>query len=143
MHCTGRVGDGDKLVEDNRDSEVARVLGDLLKVVKVAMPPEFFAVDPRVIRARELLARLSQVSESRPPSVIRSSADALVELAFSDTPLEMLQGEPEPTWDVTLGIDRFMASREAPGKRSDAVVLMLREWLTANGYLELPPEEPN
>jgi hypothetical protein len=43
-----------------------------------------------------------------------------------------------PPWDVTEGLDAFMGSAEAPSTRTEAVVLILREWLTANGYLELP-----
>lgn len=143
VHCTGRRGYGDKSVGSDRNGDFARVLGDLLKVVKVAMPPELFAVDPRIIRARKLLAELSEISSGRPPSTIRSSAGELVELAFSDVPLDLLTAEPEPQWDITLGIDRFMASGLAPVDRREAVEQIIREWLSANGYLQLPPEETN
>jgi len=126
------------------EKEIAQTLSDLLKVVKVAMPPDLFAVDPRVHRARQLLAELTQLSQGRPPSIVRwASDDKVLELAFSDTPLDMLRSEPEPQWDITLGIDRFMVSAEAPRDRRQAVEQIIREWLTANGYLELAPDDPN
>ena len=143
VHSTRRLGDGDKLVASDRDGDFGRVLGDLLKVVKVAMPPELFSVDPRIVRARKLLAELSEISRSRPPSTIKSSAGELLDLAFSDVPLDLLTAEPKPQWDITLGLDRFMASGSAPVDRREAVELIVREWLIANGYLELPPEEPH
>ncbi len=125
------------------NEEMAIVLADLLKVVKVAMPPDLFLIDPRVLNARRLLASLRQVSESRPPAMVGSGADTLLDLAFSDTPLDVLVTEPEAVWDITLGIDRFMVSGVAPAERREAVEQIIREWLTANGYLELPPEEQN
>ena len=103
------------------------------------MPPDLFTVDPRILRARQLLAILTQVSESRPPSVIKSTADELLELEFSETPLDLLVTEPGAKWDITLGIDRLMASGVAPAERTVAVEQIIREWLTANGYLELEP----
>ena len=132
------------MVEKVSDEEVAQTLSDLLKVVKVAMPPDLFAIDPRVLKARQLLAQLRQVSQDRPPSIVRKApVDQVLDLAFSDTPLEMLREEPDPRWDITLGLDRFMVSGFAPTDRREAVELIIREWLTANGYLELAPEEPN
>lgn len=125
------------------DEEMAIVLADLLKVVKVAMPPDLFSIDPRVLNARQLLASLRQVSGSRPPAVVGSGTNTLVDLAFSETPLDALVAGPEAVWDITVGIDRFMVSGLAPADRRDAVEQIVREWLTANGYLELPPEEPN
>lgn len=134
---------GDKFVGRVGDEKIATVLADLLKVVKVAMPADLFAVDPRVIKARQLLAELRQVSEHRPPAVIRSSSDALLDLAFSETPLDLLKAQPDAQWDITLGIDRFIVSGFAPADRREAVEQIIREWLTANGYLELGPEDPN
>lgn len=137
----GDTGSGD--LAKVSDEEVARTLSDLLRVVKVAMPPELFRVDPRVIKARQLLAGLREVSGSRPPSVLKSTADDLLDLAFSDTPIDLLTSEPDAKWDITLGLDRFMVSGFAPTDRREAVEQILREWLTANGYLELGPEDPN
>ena len=44
--------------EKAKDAYTATVLEDLLRVVKVAMPEDLFAIDPRVIKAQALLARL-------------------------------------------------------------------------------------
>jgi len=134
---------GDKSVVSTSDEEMATVLAALIAVVKVAMPADLFLVDPRVIKARQLLATLREVSAHRPPAVIGSSADNLLDLALSDTPLDMLTAEPEAAWDITLGIDRFMVSGFAPADRREAVEQVIREWLTANGYLELGPEDAN
>ena len=143
MHSRTAGEDGDKYVARVGDKELGAVLADLLKVVKVAMPADLFVVDPRVRKARQLLAELTQVSENRPPAVISSSDADLVDLALSDTSLDLLTAEPEATWDITLGIDRFMVSGYAPANRQAAVEQIIREWLTANGYMELQPEEPN
>jgi hypothetical protein len=37
---------------------IARVIHDLITIAKVAMPAELFKVDPRIIRAEALLAKL-------------------------------------------------------------------------------------
>lgn len=124
---------------------MAGTLADLLAVVKVAMPPELFAIDPRVHKARQLLADLQHVSsEGRPPSILRTaSTDEVLSLAFSEVPLDLLTRRPEPQWDITLGLDRFMMSGFAPANRREALELIVREWLTANGYLELQPDDPH
>jgi hypothetical protein len=38
--------------------ELVRTLEDLLTIAKVAMPTELYEVDPRIIRAEALLAKL-------------------------------------------------------------------------------------
>ena len=81
------------------------------------MPAYLYEQDTRVIVAQRLLARL----------LSGATEDAL----------------PLPVWDITDGIDRFMSTAGAPRTRSDAVAQMVREWLISNGYLDLPPEEPN
>ncbi len=104
-------------MDENERSEVTRSLRDLLTIAKVAMPAHLYEQDTRVIIAQRLLAKLqSSTTESTLPL---------------------------PVWDITDGIDRFMSTADAPGTRSDAVAQMVREWLISNGYLDLPPEEPN
>lgn len=46
-------------------AEVARSLSELLTIAKVAMPDELYAVDPRIIRAQQLLATLDRELSSR------------------------------------------------------------------------------
>lgn len=39
-------------------AEIADILEDLLTIARVAMPPDLFEIDPRVIKAQALVARL-------------------------------------------------------------------------------------
>jgi len=123
--------------------EVVRSLTELLDLVKLAMPDYLYAIDPRVYRARQLIASRSQVSPSRPPSIVALPVIEMVDL--SPTPeiaaVDNRPGETTP-WDITLGLDAFMASDLAPPNRTEAVILILRDWLVGHGFLELP-EEPN
>ncbi len=124
------------------DKEVARSLLELLAIAKVAMPDFLYDMDPRVQRALQLLTRLGDGATSRPPSMNAAPREEMLDLAPSPT-LEVLEGMPgaEAPWDITQGLDAFMASPEAPGSRTEAVVLILREWLTSTGYIEDPPGE--
>jgi hypothetical protein len=122
-------------VSEERDGDVIEVIQSLLAFAKVAMPAEVFAVDSRILRARQTLAHLTQLSGSRPPSIIRSSSDALLELAFSDVPLDLMVAKVSDDWPLELAIDRFMTSRDAPPSRSEAVSAIVRNWLKSNGYL--------
>lgn len=94
------------------DHEVVRSLTELLILAKVAMPNDLFAVDPRIVRARQLVAKLAQAS----PAL------------------------NAPPWDITAGLDAFMASGLAPESRTDATILILRDWLVGHGYIEPAPE---
>lgn len=121
-----------------RREEIAQSLIELLAISRVAMPEYLYEIDPRVHRARHILAWLEQPSGSRPPSIPRAAPVQMVDVAPAQHP------GPPPTdtpWDITLGLDAFMASPEAPDSRSDAIILALRDWLTANGYLPLPPSD--
>lgn len=101
-------------MDESERAAVAQALEGLLMIAKVAMPAYLYDQDIRVVSATKMLDQIK--------------CSTMV---------------PTPTWEVTRGIDRFMASTGAPRTRSEAVILMVRGWLTANGYLELPPEEQN
>lgn len=122
--------------------EVARSLTELLAIAKVAMPDFLYGVDPRVHRALQLLARLGDQSASRPPSVPRMPPMEMLDLAPSPTLADVaaMPGAESP-WDITVGLDAFMDSPEAPSTRAEAVALILLDWLTSNGYLPLPPSD--
>ncbi len=124
------------------DKEVTRSLLELLAIAKVAMPDFLYDLDPRVQRALQLLARMGDLSSSRPPSVPLSPGDAMLDLAPSPT-MATLEGMPggEPPWDITAGLDAFMASPEAPVSRTEAVTMILREWLVGSGYIEPMPDD--
>lgn len=125
-----------------QDHAAAQSLAELLAVAKLWMPDLLFEIEPRVHRARQLVAALGQVSGNRAPSIVTEPADLIVDLAPPPTTedVERMRG-PEPPWDITAGLDAFMGSDLAPGSRTEAVVLILREWLTGNGFIDLPPEE--
>lgn len=115
-------------------------LTELLAIAKVAMPDFLYDIDPRVRRALQLLARLGNQSASRPPSVPRMPPMEMLDLAPSPTLSDVaaMPGAESP-WDIAVGLDAFMDSPEAPSTRAEAVVLILLDWLTSNGYLPLPP----
>lgn len=120
--------------------EVARSLTELLAIAKVAMPDFLFAIDPRVHRARQLIATREQLSAGRPPSVVPMPLMEMVDLSPSPTMADVdAMSGAEPPWDITAGLDAFMASDLAPPTRTEAVVLILRDWLIGHGYIERVP----
>jgi hypothetical protein len=123
---------------DQRD-EVIRILTDLLAIAKVAMPDFLYAQDPRVHRARQMIESMSGVSVGRPPNVIPFPGE-MIDLTAPRTlaEVEHMPGA-EPPWDITLGLDVFMESDLAPPTRSEAVVMILRDWLIGHGCLAAPP----
>lgn len=122
--------------------EVVRSLTELLEIAKLAMPDYLFAIDPRVHRARQLVATKSQVSTIRPPSVVAMPRMEMVDLSPPPTmaSVEAMPGGDAP-WDITAGLDAFMASDLAPETRTEAVVLILRDWLVGHGFISPLPED--
>jgi hypothetical protein len=92
------------------DDQITRSLLELLAIAKVAMPDFLYDMDPRVQRALQLLARLCDRSD-RPPSIPLAPREEMLDLAPEPNlgALERLQGA-EPPWDITAGLDAFMAS---------------------------------
>ena len=124
--------------------EVAQSLTELLALAKVAMPDFLFEIDPRVHRARQLIATRTQVASGRPPPILATPPMEMVDLVPPPTmaDVERMQGS-EPPWDITAGLDAFMASDLAPETHTEAVVLILRDWLIGHGYIDQPPEQDN
>jgi hypothetical protein len=54
--------------------------------------------------------------------------------------VERMRGPEPPPWDITAGIDAFIASDLALDSRTEAVVFMLRDWLIGHGYNNPVPE---
>lgn len=125
----------------SKPDDVVRSLTELLALAKVAMPDFLFEIDPRVHRARQLIATRTQVASSRPPSILATPPMEMVDLVPPPTmaDVDRMQGA-EPPWDITAGLDAFMASDFAPETRTEAVMLVLRDWLIGHGYLAAPPE---
>jgi hypothetical protein len=126
------------------DQELTAILKDLLTIAQIAMPEYLFAIDPRVQKAKAGLDGLRKDSgrvpsiggrqETMPHIGSADPADPLAEQIFA-----ALNQTPLPHWDITEALDGFMASEEAPATRQSAVELILREWLTSNGYMPLMP----
>ncbi len=133
------MGRGDKSMPDEQD-EVVRSLVELLALVKAGMPDYLFAIDPCVQRARQLIATRSQVSSSRPPSIV-ALPSTMVDQGPPPTieDVERMPGAEAP-WDIAAGLDAFMLSGRAPPTRAEAVSVIMRDWLVGHGYIEPPPE---
>jgi len=127
-----------------QDNGVEQSLVELLAVAKLWMPDLLFEIEPRVHRARQLVATLGQVSGSRPPSIIAELSDELPILDLSPPAtmesVERMRGAEPPPWDISAGIDAFMASDLALDNRTEAVIFMLRDWLIGHGYIDPAPE---
>lgn len=124
------------------DDAVVRSLTEMLALVKLAMPEYLFEIDPRVHRARQLIATLSEVSDGRPPSILPEPRE-MVDLAPVPTieDVDRMPGATSP-WDITAALDAFMAEPDAPATRTEAAIAILRDWFMAHGYLASePPEE--
>lgn len=119
-----------------RDQDVIEALVGLLAIAKAAMPGFLYDIDPRVQAALHLLNEIENPSLSRPPDLQREPPMEMVDIT---PPPHPGPAAPPTPWDISDSLDVFMASPEAPRTRSEAVVLILREWLTAKGYLRISP----
>lgn len=125
--------------EDQDD--VVRSLTELLAIAKVAMPDFLFAIDPRVHRARQLVASRAQVPGGRPPSVLAMPRMEMVDLSPPPAMADVdRMSAAEPPWDITAGLDAFIASDLAPPTRTEAVILILRDWLIGHRFIEPVPD---
>jgi len=125
------------------EKAATQALTDMLAVAKLWMPDLMFEIDPRVHAARQLAATLSQVSGSRPPSIVADLSDMpMIDLSPSATleDVERMSSVEPPPWDITAGLDAFMASDLAPETRTEGVIFILRDWLVGHGYLAPQPE---
>ena len=124
------------------DAELARVLRDLLVIAKVAMPPKLFGEDVRVTRAVSLIKTLETGGTSaRPPNAVGRPPKLDVSvLASKRAVAENGRGisfVTELPWDLVEGL--VAAAEDLPLDPEEATAFIVREWLTANGYLPLVP----
>jgi hypothetical protein len=122
--------------------EIATIVESLLRIAKVAMPPDLFLEDPRVKKARALLVSLGRPSSpARPPNV---GTDARLEEPIGQIPdaRPVNAAQMVLEWDL---VDAVLEAREhgLPAEDNAALNFIVREWLTANGYLEASPEDPH
>ena len=125
-------------------AETAKVIRDLLRIAKVAMPGNLNDEDPRVRIARATLMELeSSSSPARPPSttsrtpgldVSRLPPNVAVEISATGMSFVF-----ELPWDLVDGLHDAQAAfsrLDTP----ETVVFALRDWLTAHGYLAAPSD---
>lgn len=81
------------------------------------------------------------MSVGRPPTIIPAPGE-MIDFVPSQTlvAVERMPGAAPP-WDITAGLDAFMASDKAPATRIEAVTLILRDWLIGHGYIEARLED--
>lgn len=120
--------------------DIAKIVGDLVTIAKVAMPPNLFLEDPRVKKAKALLVSLGRPSSSARPPNIGTDADleALVGPIVDIRPVDATQMVLD--WDL---VDAVLEAREhgLPPDDNETLNFIIREWLTTNGYLDPGPEE--
>ena len=126
---------------DRTKHELASIIRDLVRIAKVAMPPDLFMRDPRVMKANAYLVALGDPSHGRPPN---TGLDALATLLPELVDLRPIDGSKMILdWDL---VDPLIAAREQgmisvdDGEALNAIV---RDWLIAHGYLPAPPDQDN
>jgi hypothetical protein len=122
--------------------DLAKIVGDLLTVAKVAMPEHLHADDRRVRAAQELLTSLG-AGQHRVPAQLRVDDEQMPFLGLADSAdpvvrqvVAALDAMPERDAEIEAGLDAFQNELEAPTDRAEAIDHILRDWLTGHGYLE-------
>ena len=119
-------------------SEQAKVVTDLLRIARVAMPPDLFEQDIRVRRALEMLAELEGPGNSirvpnHPP---RSHAQRLAELRPVEESSDRLSFVTDLEWDLVLAVTEAQHT-VLPLDPSAAINFIVRQWCVSAGFL--PP----
>jgi len=122
--------------------DLAKIVGDLLIVAKVAMPEHLHADDRRLHAAQELLTSLG-ASQHRAPALLRVDAEQTAFLGSADPAdpvarqvAAALDAISSPDPEVAAGLDAYLAEPIAPTTKAAAIDHILRDWLTGHGYLE-------
>jgi hypothetical protein len=127
-------------------NETAKIIRDLLRIAKVAMPTNLYADDPRVLAGVALVRNIERGERAaRPPSVTsRLQSFDLTELSRK-TAVEMSnEGVRFVTtlpWDVSDALIESRADDLVPFDIADAVTFVLRDWLVGHGAIEAQSEE--
>lgn len=119
--------------------ETAKIIRDLLRIAKVAMPPKLFGEDPRVTRAIALLASLETgLFPSRAPNVSsRPPGFDVTVLAAKRAVEESAAGISfvvDLPWDIAAALTNS-DDPLLPLDPADAVTHATRTWLASGGHL--------
>lgn len=109
------------------NQDLALVIQDLLAIAKAAMPSYIYESDRRVSVGRDALDQLRSLG------TVPANYGAL----------RCLDNVPISDEDVADALDLFINESGAPATRSEAVSLILRDWLAERGYLEAMPDRGN
>lgn len=122
--------------------DLAKIVGDLLTIAKVAMPKHLHADDRRLRAAQELLTSLG-ASQHRVPAMLRVAAERTPFLGSADPAdpvarqvAAALDAMPQRHAEIEAGLDAYQKELGAPKDRLEAIDHILRDWLTGHGYLE-------
>jgi hypothetical protein len=120
---------------------VARIVEDLIRIAKVAMPPKLFDEDPRVKKAQALLVSLGRPSPpgrapNTGPDELEAILGAIVDIRPVDASTIVLD------WDLVEGILRAR-DHGLPTDDSAPLNTIVRDWLIGHGYLDPPPDDLN
>ena len=125
-------------------AELAKVIRDLLRIAKVAMPPKTFGEDPRVTAATAVLESLEGRSSARVPNVTsRPPQLDIARLAQRRAVEESAAGIAfmmDLPWDL---VEAMTAMPDIPADPSDAMEYIARDWLTSQGTLPSGPASSN
>jgi hypothetical protein len=121
-------------------SELSKIIADLLRIAKVAMPPKLYAEDPRVVLASALLGEINATAPTaRAPTVPRPAGFRTSTLDVR--PVEQSASGLSCVIDLPGDLAEAVAKAQGDGLPlpwSDAMNVMARDWLTTNRYLQLP-----
>ena len=126
-------------------NEIGKIIRDLLRIAKVAMPSDLYDQDPRVVTAIAAVRMIEAgVSPSRPPNVSSRAPSIDVAQLATMRPVEMsaagLSFVLDLPWDL---VDPLVKAQDdfARLDPADTVQFGLRDWLTAHGYLVAAPSD--
>jgi hypothetical protein len=124
--------------------DAAKIIRELLRIAKVAMPPDLYHQVPRVLTAMAALKEMeSSPTAARPPNI----TGRLPSLnPGSDKALEMSPKGVSFVFDIPWDLAEPLAQAQEDHSRLDLeeiTHLVLRDWLTGHGYLPPGPEDPN
>ncbi|MGN6057443.1 MAG: hypothetical protein ACTHOI_02520 [Sphingomicrobium sp.] len=117
---------------------LASMIRDLLTIARVAMPPDLFAIDPRVKRGQSYLVALGPFQSARPPNTDDDQLKALLGDILDLRPVDASKMVLD--WDL---VDAVLAARDHGLSLDDneALNFIVRDWLVEHGYLDVPPED--
>lgn len=123
-------------------AEQAKAIANLLRIARVAMPPDLFEQDIRVRRGLELLKQLEGPGNSvrvpnHPP---KSHAQRLAELRPVEESSDRLSFVTDLRWDLVLAVSEAQQS-VLPLDPSAAINLIVEEWCINAGFLKPAPDE--